>query len=482
MTGIPNKSNIDIAEEIIQFRNNPLAFTIYSFDWEGLGFDKPMDWAIDVMRYIRHRTLKQTGKPIKISVSSGHGIGKSATCSHLILWALTTMPNTRVIVTANTGDQLLQKTWAELGKWYNRFVFKDLFKYNATSLHSSDKRYEKNWRADAVTWSISRPEAFAGLHNKGGRILIIFDEASSIDDEIWRVTEGALTDKDTEIIWICFGNPTRNSGRFYKTFTELSFWKNWKVDSRSVPLTNKELIEEWKKEYGEDSDFFRVRVKGEFPNNSLTNFIPVSYVESAYGKTLPMESYYYAPAIIGVDMAWTGGDESVIFLRQGNFSKMLANFMNNDDMYAAELIAKFQDEYKAEAVFIDQAYGTGVFSAGKHLNRQWTLVNFGSSSISPNYLNKRAEIWGEMKEWLKNGGVIPADERLKNELISPEYIIRSEGKIQLEKKEDMKKRGISSPNRADALALTFSAPIYKRSEQKFFGFKEFYSNKYDIFK
>jgi len=475
-----SNESLKIWEEVGKYIYDPAKFSVFAYDWASLGFKAPLKWSLDVFDYIKKQMLKKE-YPIRIAVSSGHGITKSATASQLILWGIATCDDARIVVTANTENQLRTKTWAELSKWYNAFLLKDYFTYTATSLYSKIPGHEKNWRADAIPWSVNKPEAFAGLHNKGKRIIVIFDEASAIDDNIWDVTEGALTDTDTEIIWIAFGNPTKNSGKFYDCFHKNSrYWKTWKIDSRNVPTTNKKLIEEWAETYGEDSDFFRVRVKGEFPIQGMSSFIPPELVDESMNRYIREEQFRFEPAIIGVDPAWTGGDETVIAIRKGYWSKILACFINKDDVYTANLIAQFEDEYKASAVFIDQGYGTGIFSVGKNMNRNWTLVNFGSKPLSQTYYNKRAEIWGELKKWIKEGGVLPKDNGLREELISTEYFIRSEGKIQMERKDDMRKRGIKSPNKADALALTFAMPV--RPKNMFFK-KEFYNTKeYDPLK
>ena len=192
---------------------------------------------------------------ILLATSSGHGIGKSSLVSWLILWALSTFPDTRGVVTANTATQLRSKTWAELTKWHNLFVLKHWFSVTATAIFSSDPAHEKTWRVDAIPWSKNNTEAFAGLHNQGKRILVVFDEASAIDDPVWEVTEGALTDTGTEIIWAVFGNPTRNTGRFADCFRKYKHrWKRFQVDSRSARMTNKAQIAQWIEDYGEDSD------------------------------------------------------------------------------------------------------------------------------------------------------------------------------------------------------------------------------------
>ncbi|MCP4450735.1 MAG: terminase, partial [Planctomycetes bacterium] len=225
---------------------------------------------------------------IREAIASGHGIGKSALVAWLILWAMSTKVDTKGVVTANTERQLKTKTWAELGKWHRLSICSHLFEFTATALFCSDKEFEKTWRVDQVVWSERNTEAFAGLHNKGNRILLVFDEASGIPDTIWEVSEGALTDEETEIIWVAFGNPTRNTGRFKTIFGRLRHrWKTRHIDSRQVPGTNKKQIQEWVDDYGEDSDFVRVRVKGVFPRAGSNQFIAGDVVEGAQKRKLP---------------------------------------------------------------------------------------------------------------------------------------------------------------------------------------------------
>lgn len=471
------KSPQEIEQELIQdiagFTHNPLGCVRYAYPWgegELADFTGPEKWQEEVLGYIGERL--QHGavhghQPIRIAVASGHGIGKSAAVSWIIDWGLSTCEDTKIVVTANTAAQLGTKTWPELAKWHRQAINSDWFTYTATSLASTQPNHDKTWRADALPWTVNRSESFAGLHNKKKRIIVIFDEASAIDDKIWEVTEGALTDEDTEIIWVAFGNPTRNTGRFHACFhSHRHLWKTWQVDSRSVSISNKKQLQEWIDTYGIDSDFVKVRVLGQFPNASILQFIPTDLVTKARGKHLQDKQYDFAPVIITVDPSWTGEDEFVIGKRQGLAFSILKVFQkNDDDVRMAGIIAQLEDEHKADAVFIDQGYGTGIFSAGKHLGRDWFLVNFGDKSDDPGYFNKRAEMWGKMKDWLAQGGAIPDDQVLCNDLIGPEAQMRAEGKIQLESKEDMKKRNIPSPNRADALALSFAYPVMKRIQR-----------------
>ncbi len=464
------KFNQLLGEHLQKYSNDPLKFVKFSYPW---GEPGPLEgksiepWQAEILGKIRDGLI-DISEAIRIAVRSGHGVGKSALVSWLIHWAISTKIDTRGVVTANTDTQLRTKTWAELGKWHNLFIAKKWFKFTATSLYSVDENHEKTWRIDAIPWSENNTEAFAGMHNEGKRIIFIFDEASTISDKIWEVASGAMTDKNTQIIWCAFGNPTINTGKFHECFgSNRHRWITKQVDSRTVSFTNKIEIENWIQDYGEDSDFVRIRVKGEEPISSINQFISSVYVEQASGKHLNESQYSFAPIILTLDNAWTGGDEIVIGKRQGLYFTILKVLQrNDDDSVIATLLAQYEDQYNADAVFIDIGYGTGVFSAGKTMNRKWQLVAFGGESTDPECANKRTQMWKDTREWLKNGGAIPNDDILKNDLKGPEsYVVmagRFAGKTMLESKESMRKRGIASPNRGDALALSFAFPVMKR--------------------
>lgn len=461
---------------LAEFTNDPLRFVKAVFKWgegELANFNGPDEWQIGILTYIGDRLKTGTmnvgdavSLVIRVAIASGHGIGKSALVSWIILWAIGTYEDTKGVVTANTEKQLTTKTWAELAKWHRLFIGKDCFELTATALFSVDPEHERTWRIDMIPWSINNTESFAGLHNQGKRILVIMDEASAIADIIWEVTEGALTDANTQIIWCCFGNPTRNSGRF-KESVNGKFRNRWhakQIDGRTVKMTNKAQLQEWVDDYGEDSDFVKVRVRGMFPSMSVKQFISVVDVDKAFGKHLRDEEYNFAPKILTCDPAAEGDDMLVIGLRQGLAFKILRCIPKNDnDVQIATILAHHEDEEQADAVIIDGGYGTGIKSAGQTMGRQWMIVWFAGESQDAGCLNARAYMWKKMKEWLKDGGAIPKDQELYNDLIGPETVARLDGKIQIESKKDMKKRGIPSPNKADALAISFAYPVQKKS-------------------
>ena len=450
--------------------HDPVRWAQFAYDWghgELADYDGPRVWQAEMLAEIRDHLQNPATRhqPLMIARASGHGIGKSAGIGMVVNWAISTCEDTKVVITANTDTQLRTKTAPEVGKWQRLSITSHWLDVQATSVAVRDKDHAKTWRADFVPWSEHNTEAFAGLHNKGKRIVLIFDEASAIADKVWEVAEGALTDEGTEIIWIAFGNPTRNVGRFRECFRRFKHrWKARQIDSRTVEGTNKEQIAKWAADYGEDSDFFKVRVRGMFPSMSARQFIGEADVAAAYGKVLRPEQYEFAPKILTVDPAWEGDDEFAIGLRQGLSFRILRTMPKNDnDLVAARVIADLEDEHKADAVFVDAGYGTGIVSAGQGMGRDWTLVWFAGASADIGCLNKRAEMWKAARDWLKSGGALPDDPQLRDELQAPEIVPRADGKVQIESKKDMKARGVPSPNRADALVLSFAFPVVKRN-------------------
>lgn len=474
------EAELELIELAASCDKDPLRWVDMAYDW-GYGelqeYAGPRQWQQDILTDIRdHLSNPETRfQPLMLAVASGHGIGKSGLVGMLNNWGLSTCEDTKIVITANTDTQLRTKTSPEVAKWHRLSITNHWFDPQAASVSSKSKGHEKNWRADFVPWSEHNTEAFAGLHNKGKRIILIFDEASAIADKVWEVAEGAMTDEGTEIIWIAFGNPTRNTGRFRECFRRYKHrWINRQIDSRTVDGTNKEQIAKWEEDYGVESDFFKIRVRGMFPSMSSRQFISEADVTESYGKILNKRQYDFAPKILTVDPAWMGDDELVIGLRQGLVFQILHTMPKNDnDLVVAQLVARLEDEHECDAVFIDAGYGTGIVSAGQGLGRAWLLVWFAGESGDHGCLNKRAEMYKLTRDWLKSGGCIPDDPTLRDELQAPEIVPRIDGKVQIESKKEMKARGIPSPNRADALVLSFAYPVMKKAMRKQQGHSEY---------
>lgn len=477
-----------LAEDMAKYYADPLGFVLYAYDWDNdptlqivelpspwcLVYGSkygPDEWACEFLdeigQLVRERGFDGVNAvdAIRMATASGHGIGKSAMTAWLVDWIMSTRPHAKGIVTANTAEQLSSKTWAEIAKWTKKCITGHWFEVTTGkgAMKMYHKQHPDSWQCTAQTCREENAEAFAGLHAAASTPFYIFDEASAIPDAISEVAEGGLT--DGEPMFFKFGNPTRNSGDFHRCFHGMRHrWRCRQIDSRTVAITNKNQIAQWIEDYGIDSDFVKVRVRGMFPSMSAKQFISTADVDKAYGKVLREEQVSFAPKILTCDPAWEGDDELVIALRQGLMFQILRTIPKNDnDIEIANILARLEDEHKADAVFVDAGYGTGIVSAGRTLGRDWVLVWFSGESTDLGCLNKRAEMWKLMRDWLKEGGALPKDPVLYNDLIGPETVPRMDGKIQLESKQDMKRRGLQSPNRADALALSFAHPVAKRT-------------------
>ncbi|HXA22774.1 MAG TPA: terminase [Acetobacteraceae bacterium] len=479
-----------MADEFAQFgamladyQLDPLGFVRACYPWgepgELEGIVGPREWQADVLRDIGERLNAgyEPGAammPVLKAIASGHGPGKSALLAWLAWWAISTMVDARAMVTANTEQQLRTRTWPEIVKWTRRAINLAMFKVQGLSIESRVPGHERNWRCDAVTWSEHNLVAFQGLHNASRRIVLLYEEASGIADPVWATSEGSLTDANTEIIWLVIGNPTEPTGRFFECFGREKYrWHGKQIDSRTVPGTNVPLFAEWVRLYGEDHDFVRVRVRGLFPRSGSMQFIGSDLVEAACNRE-PV-ALVTDPLIIGVDVARFGDDQSVIWARKGRDARTIPpiKMRGVDTMQLAGRVAECVTEWHANAVFVDGGgVGGGVVDRLRQLNVAVVEVQFGAKSdrVSmteerPAYANKRAEIWGNMREWL-GGGSIPDDPEVRADMTGTQYaFIVKDGRdsIQLERKRDIKLRGLSSPDCADALALTFAYPVMPRA-------------------
>lgn len=399
----------------------------------------------------------------------------SFTTGLLLWWILSTRPFCKGTVTANTMGQLQAKTWAQFASMQGACITGHWFEINTAkgSMRAYHKEFPTEWFVSAQTSKEENSEAFAGQHAANSTSFFILDEASGIPDKIWEVAEGGLTDGEPMIF--AFGNPTRNVGQFYNCFhRDRNRWTTWKVDSREAQLTNKKQIEEWREAYGEDSDFFRVRVLGEFPSTSTAQLIPTDAVDDAMMREKPgVDGSSFLQAFIGLDVARFGDDATVLCTRVGRDAASIPwqTMRGLDGRQVGERAhahaQQLLDDYGFQTVRInfDRAgIGAAVDEYFRYHNMDPRIrvnaVDFGSGSRWPlRYLNKRAEMWSLMKDWLvKQGGVIPKDEELKEQLIAPEYQFTPKGQIQLEAKKDIKKRLGVSPDRSDALCLTFAEP------------------------
>ena len=459
-------------------KDNPLAFVSYVFPWGVKGtplehFSGPRKWQrevlIDMERHIKENTLDFT--TLREAISSGRGIGKSALVSWITIWMLATRIGSTTIISANSENQLRSITWAEITKWLAMSINSHWFEVSATRVTPAKwltelverdlKKGTRYWGVEGRLWSAENPDAYAGVHNYDG-VMVIFDEASGIDDSIWAVTSGFFTEDTPNRFWLAFSNPRRNTGYFYECFnSKREFWSTKVVDARTVEGTDKAVYEQIIAEYGPDSAQAHVEVYGQFPSAGDDQFIGADLVDTAMKRAKYKDMS--APIIVGVDPARFGADATVIAVRQGRDIIAIKRHRGDDTMTVVGHVIDVIDEYSPALVVIDEGgLGAGIVDRLKEQRYKIKGVNFGNKAKNPiMYGNMRAQMWGEMREWLKSAS-IPLDRFLKTDLISPKMKPDSRGTIFLESKKDMKSRGLASPDAADALCVTFAFPVAHR--------------------
>lgn len=482
----------DLINAVARFRDDPYGFVMFAFDWgvEGTDLhdeDGPDEWQKQVLvelgRQVRERRNNPALPAIQFAISSGHGVGKTALVAWVIIWFMSCHMDISVVVTANTLPQLSTKTWRELARWHRRAINADWFQWTATQFYLKDR--PETHKANAIAWSKESSEGFAGTHAKW--VLVLFDEASGIPEQIFEVTEGAMTTSGA--IWMIFGNPTKNSGRFRDAFRRFKHrWTPFKVDSRTAKKANKGQIQAWLEDHGEDSDFFRIRVRGEFPRVSSSQLISTELVEQAQAEwrrrvnkdlvaralaagpervaALRLDPSNVAVRILSCDIARFGSDQTVFGWRVGKSFMPLAKFRGLDTVQVAHRLVEWKKALQPDATFVDGAgVGGGVCDTLRSMGHEdFIEVNAAVKAIDENrFFNRRAEMWWAMKDWLAKGGaVMDTDDEILGELTGPEYTYAGKDRVQLESKDDMRARGLDSPDTADALALTFAAPVAPR--------------------
>lgn len=492
-----------LADALAEFYADPLGHVMFSYPWDtdpsiqlvelqdpwARRFNckyGPDVWACQfldrIAKEVRARGFdgRVSVPPIQMATASGHGIGKSVIVAWIIKWILDTRPFSKGVVTAGTDAQLRTKTWAEVGKWHKLSLTREWFDYTTGrgAMALTHKKYPEQWRCDAQTCREENSEAFAGLHAASSTPFYIFDEASAVPDKIYEVREGGTT--DGEPMTFDFGNPTRNTGHFYEE-CKGRFKHRYivtQIDSRSVAITNKERIQQWVDDYGEDSDFVKVRVRGEFPSAGSAQFIPTADVEAAMVR--PLVEDRSAQLRIGVDVARFGDDDSVIYPRLGNDARSWAPTPGDgryNGLDTVALVGKVIEKvrffrglgFDASKVFLfvdGGGIGAGVVDQLRALGYNVIEVGFGTKPIDTNtYRFKGDELWGRMRDDLKRGLILPTQQssigpELKEQLTQREFGYTLLGnKIHLETKADMKSRGAGSPDIADALALTYAFDV-----------------------
>ncbi len=469
-----------LAEYLSQFRYDAYGFVMAVFPWgePGTSLAKkagPEPWQAEILHAVSAHSIDNAYRKLmgmdyrawRSAVASGHGVGKSALVAWLIYWLMSTRRDARGVVTANTGNQLETKTWPELAKWHSMALNKHWFQWTAQTfyfaLYPEEKR--KNYKCDALTVSPENSEAFAGLHNEASAVFMIFDEASGIERKIWEVAEGAMT--DGEPFFFTFGNPTQPVGDFAEAFdpTNKLKWYTRNVDSREVSHTNKvhlnELVEKW----GIESDFVRIRVLGRFPEKAYDGFISPNSVFEAQKRELYVDDG--AALLMAIDVARFGDDDTVFQFRQGNDARSLPRktMKGADNMQVATMAAELAQKYRPDAIVIENVGpGVGVIDILRSWKYKVIEIHPGAPSSRPqSFANVRAEMWSDMREAIVSRLCLDDDLELFKELTGIRYKLnKGETVLLMESKREMKDRGMPSPDKADALAISFAVKIARR--------------------
>ena len=449
--------NNPFIEFIKKYRDNPVLFVR-----EVLGVE-PDEWQVEFLNAVARGERK-------ISIRSGHGVGKSTGGSWAMLWYLLTRYPVKVVVTAPTSSQLYDALFAELKRWV-----KELPPAVQELLDVKQERIELKASAteafiSARTSRAEQPEALQGVHSDN--VMLVADEASGVPEQVFEAAAGSMSGHNA--VTILFGNPVRSSGFFFDTHNRLrGEWWTKRVSCEDSKRVSKEYIEEMKSRYGEDSNAFRIRVLGEFPRSDDDTIIPMELLESAKNRDVTFNPD--GEVTWGLDVARFGSDSSVLCKRKVNVVTDLTRWRNLDLMQlTGAVVAQYEGtdfkERPSEILVDSIGLGAGVVDRLRELGLPARGINVSESpALGQTYLNLRAELWHKAKAWLeKRDCKLPNNEDLIAELATVRYQFTSNGKIKIESKDDIRRRGMKSPDMADAFVLTFASDAAVAS----YGFKQ----------
>ena len=444
---MPNKS--EWHDFVERYRDDPSGFSEHVIGME------PLPWQREVMDAI------STGER-RLSIRSGHGVGKSSCAAVTILWFLLTRYPCKVVVTAPTASQLYDALFSEVKTRLKQMptAISDLLE--ATSDRVVLKSSPSAAFAVCKTAAKEKPESLAGVHvQEPGAVLLIADEASGIPEEVFESAAGSMSGHSATTLLL--GNPIRSSGFFYRTHTELkNDWWTRAVSCLDSPLVSDDFVRDMANRYGQESNAYYVRVRGEFPQADEDTYIPLHLVEAATRREI--EESPVASVTWGLDVARFGRDRSALAKRKG--PTLVEEIKTWRDKSTMELAGIVMDEYentpiidRPSEICVDAiGIGAGVVDRLQELDLPARAINVAeSSSMSQKYMRLRDELWGRAREWFEEKNCkLPDDQALVHELAAPRFAFTSTGKIKIESKDEMRKRGIKSPDLADSFCLTFA--------------------------
>lgn len=431
---------------VVEYWDDPVRFVE-----EVLGA-KPLPYQRDFLNAIAQNERK-------ISIRSGHGTGKSTSASWAMLWFLLLRFPNKVVVTAPTSGQLFDALFAELKRWISELPEQLQQMLTVKSDRVELTAAPSEAFISARTSRAETPEALAGVHSDN--VLLVVDEASGVPEKVFEAAAGSMSGHSATTVLL--SNPTRSSGTFFESQTRMSdsWWtQRWScVDS---PLVSDEFVQEMRERYGEESNAFRIRVLGEFPLSDDDTIIPYHLVESAVHRDL--EVHEDTPSVWGLDVARFGTDKTALCKRQGPIVTEIRSWRGLDLMQTVgRVVAEYEGlppSAQPREILVDSiGVGAGVVDRLHEMGLPVRGVNVSETpSLKETYMNLRTELWFKTKGWLENRSCkLPENEQLMAELTSIKYSFTSSGKMKAESKDEMRKRGLGSPDLADALCLTMAS-------------------------
>jgi hypothetical protein len=426
---------------------------------------EPDAWQIDVLRAFPHHQ--------RLAMKACKGPGKSCVLAWLVWNFLITRLHPKVVCTSITGDNLADGLWTELANWQGRSeILRGAFTWTKTRITCND--HPETWWASARQWSKGADpktlgETLAGIH--ADNVLFVIDEAGGVPDAVAAAAEAGLanvvdpTKQDAHLL--IAGNPYALEGPLYRASTnERSLWHLTQItadpdDPKRTPRVSPEWARQQIAKYGRDDPWVLVNVLGQFPPAAFNALVGPDQVNQALGRNAPEDAYSHAPKILGVDVARQGGDRTVLFPRQGIVAHSPVILRGADSRAVAARILTAAEKWRPDAIFVDGSggYGAGVVDALRDSGLPIHEIQFAGRPIDERFLNKRAEMWFKMAEWIKAGACLPPEQtELVAELTAPTYTHQRD-RLQLEAKEQIAERIGRSPDLADALALTFAQPV-----------------------
>jgi hypothetical protein len=449
-----NEINKSVLNKLKEWKNSPLQFVRDCIQAE------PTEQQIEL--------LSNVTKAKRISVRSGHGVGKDCVVAWVIWWFMVTRPYAKVVCTAPTARQLRDILRTELAKWLRQSVLADEFVIQKEKIFH--KASPDEWWVRFISPSVKaskedQAETLAGLHDE--HLLIIVDEASGVPDPTYIPLEGAMTQVDNKVILI--GNMTRGNGYFYDTHFHTDLKRDWLCfhwNAENSTRVQKSQIEFFARKYGVNSNVYRIRIEGNPPLQDDTVYIPLHWAEQCIGQEFEVAEN--EPLYLGVDVARYGDDSSVILPRQGLRIDPWETFNGLNTITLGGFINMTYQDLNADGLAIDViGVGAGVADwLEKHNLKNLYQVNVSTESSDITEFDRlRDELWGRTRERCmlgmysfpdikKPGELISMGQELANELSNVRYDFNARGGIKIESKKDMKARGVASPNIADALCLT----------------------------